>query len=122
VKVSGSNLTQRTRRLGLLAAVVACLGVWSATAALAQTGGQVCDAYGTCVSPSSASQTSSGPLVAPSSAARAPVTTAAQTAPTGTLPLTGADIAGLVILAGALFTVGGLLVLAGRRRRDTAVA
>src|SRR5437867_7028022 len=106
------HTTKRRRVAVLLPAVVALAAALAlSTAALAQ----VSDPYGggtPLVSPSS--------LVAPTTTVvvQSPVRTAAQQpASTGTLPLTGADIAGLLVLAIALFGIGAVLVTVGRRRR-----
>lgn len=103
----------------LIAAVSGVMGV------AAHAGAQVvCDPYSTgCVQGEQRT-----PQLQPSPpAAAAPqllnTQVAPQVAPAAqgqTLPLTGADIVGLVVLAGFLVGVGLVLTLAGRRHRDRA--
>lgn len=101
----------------LIAAVSGVMGV------AAHAGAQVvCDPYSTgCVQGEQQSSQPSAPAAGTPQLLNTQV--APQVAPAAqgqTLPLTGADIVGLVVLAGFLVGVGLVLTLTGRRHSDRA--
>jgi len=105
----------KSLRLIILGTAVCAALVLVSNAAGAQT---VCDPYGAnCVQPKTQETIAPASTVSPATATVAPVSSKAEPLPVGqSLPLTGADIAGLSVLAAVLIGAGAFLVTASRRR------
>ena len=84
----------------------------------------MCDPYGAnCVQPKTQEAVAPASTVSPATATVAPAPAKVEPRPAGqSLPLTGADITGLSVLAAVLIGVGAFLVTASRRRERPVIS